>query len=112
MEGRDAAGGGSVGRVCLERRDVREPVKGRVRHHWHALERSEVLRPARPSSKRRITMKPSAPKLVRCAIYTRVSREQGLEQHFNSLHAQYDASQAYIRSQAHAGWTLLRGKYD
>src|SRR3954469_5270519 len=57
-------------------------------------------------------MKPSAPKLVRCAIYTRVSTEQGLEQDFNSLHAQYDASQAYIRSQAHAGWTLLRGKYD
>src|SRR5215212_4630560 len=57
-------------------------------------------------------MKPSAPKLVRCAIYSRVSTEQGLEQDFNSLHAQYDASQAYIRSQAHAGWALLRGKYD
>ena len=51
-------------------------------------------------------------KPVRCAIYTRVSTDQGLEQDFNSLDAQYDASQAYIRSQAHAGWTLLRGKYD
>jgi site-specific DNA recombinase len=51
-------------------------------------------------------------KSVRCAIYTRVSTDQGLEQDFNSLDAQYDASQAYIRSQAHAGWTLLRGKYD
>ena len=49
---------------------------------------------------------------VRCAIYTRVSTEQGLEQDFNSLDAQYDASQAYIRSQAHAGWTLVRDKYD
>jgi site-specific DNA recombinase len=49
---------------------------------------------------------------VRCAIYTRVSTDQGLEQDFNSLDAQYDASQAYIRSQAHAGWTLIRGKYD
>ena len=49
---------------------------------------------------------------VRCAIYTRVSTDQGLEQDFNSLDAQYDASQAYIRSQAHAGWTLLRAKYD
>jgi DNA invertase Pin-like site-specific DNA recombinase len=49
---------------------------------------------------------------VRCAIYTRVSTEQGLEQDFNSLDAQYDASQAYIRSQAHAGWTLIRSKYD
>src|SRR5262245_17771176 len=51
-------------------------------------------------------------KPVRCAIYTRVSTDQGLEQDFNSLDAQYNASQAYIRSQAHAGWTLLRGKYD
>ena len=54
----------------------------------------------------------SAKKHVRCAIYTRVSTDQGLEQDFNSLDAQYDASQAYIRSQAHAGWTLLRAKYD
>src|SRR4051812_25008172 len=51
-------------------------------------------------------------KVVRCAIYTRVSTEQGLEQEFNSLDAQYDAAQAYIRSQAHAGWTLVRAKYD
>ena len=51
-------------------------------------------------------------KPVRCAIYTRVSTDQGLDQDFNSLDAQYEASQAYIRSQAHAGWTLLRAKYD
>jgi len=51
-------------------------------------------------------------KVVCCAIYTRVSTDQGLEQDFNSLDAQYDASQAYIRSQAHAGWSLLRAKYD
>src|SRR4051812_42081262 len=56
--------------------------------------------------------KAGSAKLIRCAIYTRVSTDQGLEQDFNSLDAQYDASQAYIRSQAHAGWTLLRGKYD
>src|SRR5674476_44569 len=49
---------------------------------------------------------------VRCAIYTRVWTDQGLEQDFNSLDAQYEASQAYIRSQAHAGWTPLRMKYD
>src|SRR3954453_10167646 len=46
------------------------------------------------------------------AVYTRVSTAQGLEQDFNSLDAQYDSSQAYIRSQAHAGWTMLRAKYD
>jgi site-specific DNA recombinase len=57
-------------------------------------------------------MKPGAPKHVRCAIYTRVSTDQGLEQDFNSLDAQYDACQAYIRSQAHARWSLLRAKYD
>src|SRR5712671_5803994 len=51
-------------------------------------------------------------RLVRCAIYTRVSDDQGLEQDFNSLDAQYDASQSYIRSQAHAGWTLIRSKYE
>jgi site-specific DNA recombinase len=57
-------------------------------------------------------MKAGSAKAIRCAIYTRVSTDQGLEQDFNSLDAQYDASQAYIRSQAHAGWTLLRAKYD
>src|SRR5213593_2502848 len=57
-------------------------------------------------------MKTASPKPVRCAIYTRVSTDQGLQQDFNSLDAQYDASQAYIRSQAHAGWSLLRAKYD
>jgi DNA invertase Pin-like site-specific DNA recombinase len=57
-------------------------------------------------------MNTRASKSVRCAIYTRVSTDQGLEQDFNSLDAQYDAAQAYIRSQAHAGWTLLRAKYD
>src|SRR3989441_6071294 len=57
-------------------------------------------------------MKTISVKPVRCAIYTRVSTDQGLEQDFNSLDAQYDASQAYIRSQAHAGWSLLRAKYE
>ena len=57
-------------------------------------------------------MKAGAAKQVRRAIYTRVSTDQGLEQDFNSLDAQYEASQAYIRSQAHAGWTLIRSKYD
>src|SRR5450631_3953625 len=57
-------------------------------------------------------MKTGSTKTVRCATYTRVSTDQGLEQDFNSLDAQYDASQAYSRSQAHAGWTLLRTKYD
>jgi site-specific DNA recombinase len=57
-------------------------------------------------------MKSGSTKVVRCAIYSRVSTDQGLEQDFNSLDAQYEASRAYIRSQAHAGWTLRRAKYD
>jgi DNA invertase Pin-like site-specific DNA recombinase len=55
-------------------------------------------------------MKTPSVKSVRCAIYTRVSTEQGLDQEFNSLDAQYDA--ASVRSQAHAGWTLIRSRYD
>jgi site-specific DNA recombinase len=57
-------------------------------------------------------MMTTASQKVRCAIYTRVSTEAGLDQDFNSLDAQYDAAQAYIRSQAHAGWTLVRTRYD
>jgi site-specific DNA recombinase len=57
-------------------------------------------------------MKATSVKPVRCAIYTRVSTDQGLDQEFNSLHAQYDASSAYIKSQAHAGWTLIKARYD
>ena len=41
---------------------------------------------------------------LRCAIYTRVSTDQGLEQDFNSLDAQREASEAYVKSQAHEGW--------
>src|SRR6266478_7790267 len=57
-------------------------------------------------------MKAPSVKQVRCAIYTRVSTEHGLNQEFNSLDAQYDAASAYIKSQAHAGWTLIRSRYD
>src|SRR5690242_5881997 len=53
-----------------------------------------------------------AGKTIRCAIYTRVSTDAGLDQEFNSLDAQYDAASAYIRSQAHARWTLVRTRYD
>jgi len=49
---------------------------------------------------------------VRCAIYTRVSTDHGLEQDFNSLDAQHDAAEAYVRSQVQEGWTLIRARYD
>src|SRR5260221_190734 len=57
-------------------------------------------------------MKAPLVKLVGCAIYARVSTEHGLDQEFNSLDAQYDAASAYIKSQAHAGWALIRSRYD
>jgi site-specific DNA recombinase len=49
---------------------------------------------------------------VRCAVYTRKSSEEGLEQDFNSLHAQREACEAYIASQRHEGWKLLPTRYD
>ncbi len=51
-------------------------------------------------------------KELRCAIYTRKSTDDGLEQDFNSLDAQREACAAYIKSQAHEGWTLLNDTYD
>jgi site-specific DNA recombinase len=48
----------------------------------------------------------------RCAIYTRKSSEEGLEQEFNSLHAQREACEAFIKSQRHEGWICLAQAYD
>src|SRR4030088_1568669 len=112
MERPDAPGGGARRRLCLERQDLSQPIEDRPGDHGHPLERTSVLRPARQAIEGRAIMKTAGSKQVRCAIYTRVSTDQGLDQDFNSLDAQYDASQAHIRSQAHAGWTLLRAKYD
>ena len=52
------------------------------------------------------------PKILRCAIYTRKSTEHGLELEFNSLHAQRDACEAYIKSQASQGWRAMPENYD
>jgi site-specific DNA recombinase len=49
---------------------------------------------------------------VRCAIYTRKSHEEGLDQEFNSLDAQRQSAEAYIESQRHEGWKLIRKRYD
>src|SRR5665647_1106877 len=49
---------------------------------------------------------------TRCAIYTRKSSEEGLEQAFNSLDAQREACTAFIASQKHEGWTVLPALYD
>ncbi|MGB0124473.1 MAG: recombinase family protein, partial [Silvibacterium sp.] len=49
---------------------------------------------------------------IRCAIYTRKSSEEGLEQSFNSLHAQREACEAFIKSQQHEGWQMIATHYD
>jgi len=63
-----------------------------------------VTRPASNSTRRKGT--------VRCAIYTRKSSEEGLEQEFNSLQAQREACEAFITSQRHEGWVCLPNAYD
>src|SRR5215210_5905666 len=55
---------------------------------------------------------PEIKKVLRCAVYTRVSTEYGLEQEFNSLDAQRESSEAYVKSQAHEGWRLLPTQYN
>jgi site-specific DNA recombinase len=73
------------------------------------MERPSVLW---ASQKKPATMTKSEGKVLRCAIYTRVSTDAGLEQDFNSLDAQREASEAFIKSQSHEGWRPIRTAYD
>src|SRR5512139_3471506 len=57
-------------------------------------------------------MKPPERKSFRCAVYTRKSTDHNLDLEFNSLDAQREACEAYIKSQAHEGWKLLADHYD
>src|SRR5208337_4234085 len=57
-------------------------------------------------------MKEKSTKIIKCAIYTRKSSEEGLEQDFNSLDAQREACEAFIKSQTGEGWRLLKQHYD
>src|SRR5207245_682762 len=82
--------------------------------HRLALQRLSLLP---PSAKRSRLMNPirnggPAAKTMRCAIYTRKSTEEGLEQEFNSLDAQREAAQAFLASQQHQGWLALPERYD
>ena len=63
-------------------------------------------------TKARNQPKASAATTMRCAIYTRKSTEDGLEQEFNSLDAQRESGEAFIKSQAHEGWTCVADHYD
>src|ERR1700751_2962202 len=57
-------------------------------------------------------MEHARPMLRRCAIYTRKSSEGGLEQNFNSLHAQREACEAFVKSQAGEGWQVVKVAYE
>src|SRR5271167_1120467 len=57
-------------------------------------------------------MEPTKSQTLRCAIYTRKSSEEGLEQDFNSLHAQREACESFIRSQQGEGWRLIKTHYN
>ncbi|WP_188699543.1 recombinase family protein, partial [Sphingomonas prati] len=54
----------------------------------------------------------TGPRTIRCAVYTRKSTEEGLDQAFNSLDAQREACEAYVLSQRHEGWVLVKAAYD
>src|SRR5688572_31332397 len=60
----------------------------------------------------RKAIKPETAKVIRCAIYTRKSTEEGLEQAFNTLDAQREAGEAYVAAQRHEGWVCLPDRYD
>lgn len=62
---------------------------------------------------RKTTRAPTlTPANIRCAIYTRKSSEEGLQQEFNSLHAQRECGEAFVKSQSHEGWECVSTKYD
>src|SRR5439155_12464691 len=88
--------------------------RGQGRHR-RPLQRLPLL-PKRPGWPGRCRMnktnKQAGPPRVRCAIYTRKSTEEGLEQAFNSLDAQREASEAYIASQKNEGWLCPPNRYD
>ena len=109
--------------VRLGRRARRRPVTmrggvgcvGRDRRALRRLPEAEAKRAARGSLRKSTREAPSniaGGRKIRCAIYTRKSSEEGLEQEFNSLDAQREACEAFVRSQKHEGWSVLPQLYD
>src|SRR5207247_8489426 len=92
---------------------LRLAVRRRQGHHRQSLQWLSVLQTHRPRSlPMKTPQRPTTLSLVRCAIYTRKSTEEGLEQEFNSLDAQREAGEAYVASQKSEGWTCLEARYD
>ncbi len=83
--------------IDLEGREIlSKSLRSRFRHDRNPVVRPALLRPAGSLGGAIMSHRPA--KRVRCAIYTRVSTDQGLEQDFNSLDAQHDAAEAYVRT--------------
>src|SRR5438094_4344709 len=115
LQGPKPAGGGAGRGLRLRRPDLQVAQRRGQGRHRRPLQWLLVLSqfPGRPRRCRmNKTAKPASAPLVRCAIYTRKSTEEGLEQAFNSLDAQREASEAYIASQKNEGWTCLPTHYD
>jgi site-specific DNA recombinase len=110
LEGNPTRGRGDRDRLLLAGRDLELALGDRPRHHRQPAQRPGLLRPApaRPA----VTRSAGAAKPVRCAIYTRKSTAEGLDQAFTSLDAQHEACAAYIVSQRHEGWILVPDRYD
>src|SRR5690349_6183879 len=104
MGGVDPQGHRIGGWVQLERPNLELAFRDRDQNYRDPLVGPQVLWPQAATSRM------TTPK--RCAIYTRKSTEEGLEQAFNSLHAQREACEAFIKSQAHEGWRLIKTAYD
>src|SRR2546427_4074357 len=84
-------------------------LRDRPGNHRYALERLGVLRAKESAG---AVMKTPVVRKRRCAIYTRKSSEEGLDQEFNSLDAQREACEAYVASQKAEGWILVPDRYD
>src|SRR5687768_12626201 len=104
MAGETGRSRGRGRRLPLGGPDLSQPLRGGDRDRRVALERPALLRHAAG----RAMKKP----VRRCALYTRKSSEEGLEQDFNSLEAQREACAAYVKSQASEGWRALDAHYD
>src|SRR6266850_8160618 len=115
LQGPNPAGGGASRGLRLRRPGLQVAQRRGQGHHRRPLQRLPLL-PQRLVRPRRCrvnkTNKQAGPPLVRCAIHTRKSTEEGLEQAFNSLDAQREASEAYIASQKNEGWACLEARYD
>src|SRR5271155_1531724 len=101
----------------VSRCPLQESVGDRAPDHRHSLVRPSLLRYQERTNEQQIQGDPMSTEskskpVMRCAIYTRKSSEEGLEQSFNSLDAQREAGEAFVLSQRHEGWRTVPARYD